>query len=96
MEAGGKASVNTLKSADPSSIPSDYKITGTYHVHPKGERNGFGFYQPPSPGDLSIIQNTAKRGNGNHFVLAARHKKVYIYNSNGVIATFPLKSFIKK
>jgi len=32
MEVNSKASINTTDPAKPESVPSDYKIKGTYHV----------------------------------------------------------------
>lgn len=96
---GGKATVNTTKPASPELVPDDYKITGTFHVHPKGTRpagNGMmrAFAQPISEKDLSVAKNsTASKGSGNHYVLGARSGKVYIYNSSGQLSTFPLAKF---
>ncbi|MBI0397958.1 RHS repeat-associated core domain-containing protein [Cyclobacterium marinum] len=91
---GTKANVNTTHPADESSVPRDYQISGTYHVHPKGTfSNNTGFAQEPSESDYRAAKHTAVKGNGYHYVLGARSGTVYIYNSTGQKATFPLIEF---
>src|SRR5690606_36654331 len=83
MTLDSKAQINTTVPADPSSVPSAYKITGTYHVHPSGVRDGRGFQQVPSPGDYSAARNKDIKGPGPHYVLGTRTNTVYIYNEKG-------------
>jgi uncharacterized protein RhaS with RHS repeats len=94
MKPGSKASVNTMSPADPNSVPKDYKPVGTFHVHPKGTKDGRGFVQRPSATDLNNAKTRARGGvTGNSFVLGARDNTVYIYNKTGQVATFPLDKF---
>jgi len=106
-----RAEVNVFDSVDPSERAKlDLPYSGTFHVHPSGERvSGSGteagnvigstktsnFVQTPSDRDTSNSADRTQRGlvTGNSYVLGARDKTVYIYNGNGVIATFPLKQF---
>jgi RHS repeat-associated protein len=85
-------------------------VDGTSHVHPRGEisvttgpeskpgvtvmggtttTNTYSFKQPPSGRDIG----NAISGQTN-IVVGARDKKVYIYDSGGTRATFPLKQFL--
>ena len=85
-------------------------VAGTSHVHPKGEisvttgpeskpgvtviggtttTQTSSFKQPPSGRDIG----NALPGTTN-IVVGARDKKVYIYDSGGTRATFPLKQFL--
>jgi len=81
------------------------KTSGMFHVHPKGSfspgSNTIGgvsasFNQEPSASmDIPTAKYNAGTGavKGNSYVLGARDGKVYIYNGNGVVATFPLSKF---
>jgi RHS repeat-associated protein len=93
MLPGSKASVNTTKPA--GAKPADYKVTGTFHVHPKGTKSGRAFVQWPSQPDLNNT-NLESRGTGNHFVLGSRSGTVYIYNTTGTIARKSIKTFTQK
>jgi len=93
MKLNTKAKINTTDPANPSSVPSDYKISGTYHVHPSGTKDANGFEQTPSPGDYSAAKNTAIKGNGPHYVLGDGVNKVYIYNTTKTIGSLPLDKF---
>ncbi|MCH7400767.1 RHS repeat domain-containing protein [Belliella kenyensis] len=93
MKLNSKAQINTTDPADPSSVPSDYRISGTYHVHPSGTKDGKGFEQSPSPGDYSAAKNVAIKGSGPHYVLGAGLNKVFIYNATQTIGTLPLDKF---
>ncbi len=92
LKIGQKLSINTLIPADPKSVPKDYVVTGTFHVHPSGHSNGMAFVQKVSQGDINFVKKLAA-GKGYQFVLGARSKEVYIYTSKGTVATFPLSAF---
>lgn len=72
-------------------------VKGTFHTHPSGSIvNGnttYSFGQEPSnlngTGDIPNAQGKPY----NSYVLSPGVNKVYIYNGNGVQASFPLKDF---
>jgi RHS repeat-associated protein len=92
LKIGEKLNINPLIPADSKSVPKNYVVTGTFHVHPSGYSNGKAFVQKVSKGDINFVKNPAA-GKGYQFVLGARSKEVYIYTSKGTVATFPLSSF---
>jgi hypothetical protein len=63
-------------------------IDGKWHVHPKGGGD-VSFVQSPSDADK---QNATLRTN---IVVGAENKKVYFYNTSGVIGEMSLKDFMK-
>ncbi|MFZ2864238.1 MAG: hypothetical protein WA440_05745, partial [Ignavibacteriaceae bacterium] len=69
-----------------------YKVA-SFHTHPFGtKRVGnlvCGFYKPPSSED--IRQASEKPLKLNHYVIS---DKVYVYNGNGIMVTFPKDSFL--
>ncbi len=58
------------------------------------------FVQPPSGADLknSVTRQTTEGMKGNHYILGAGNKTVYVYKAvSGLgtqIATFPLSTFL--
>ena len=89
------ASVYTNNLAEGESMP--YDIQGTFHTHPGGVTgSGSRFQNQPSNinGVDGDIPNAASSSlSGPNFVLSSGNSKVYIYNGQGVIVTFPLKQF---
>jgi len=59
-----------------------------------GATTTFNFNQEPSPGDL---QNARDHPTWTNFELAARAKRVFIYNATGVLTPdgIPLKNFLR-
>gem|GEM_PF-3110107 len=101
------AAIDEFKIADGQ--PDIKEIEGTFHTHPDlvtrtgsddpssfGTRTQTPFEQPPSPHDYSNATNRAARGSvkGNSVVLAQGNATAYIYNKDGLRATFPLPAFI--
>jgi hypothetical protein len=97
--ASGTSSISSMKGI--------YHVhpSGANHTSPNsntigGETRDNRFAQPPSGPDLQNARDNAANPNsayhytGNAYVLGAGNKTVYIYNSSGVIATFPLKTFL--
>ncbi len=83
---------------NPSLKDNIIDLGGTWHVHPSGEitqekgnlRTTKNFKQPPSDTDIK------EAGSGINIVVGAREKKVYFYNSSGVIGEpIKLKDFLK-
>jgi RHS repeat-associated protein len=94
MKPGTKASIDTNKPADPSTVPAGYKPNVQFHVHPAGRVDGMIFGQAPSTGDKAGAVTDSQLGIKTNYVLGARNNTVYIYNSSGtVVATFPLDKF---
>jgi hypothetical protein len=90
--------VDPADAVDPTAKSGKFALGGTWHVHPVGtllENRGntqveHGFAQPPSDTDIK------QAGTGINIVLAAREKKVYFYDSSGVIGhPMKLKDFLK-
>jgi hypothetical protein len=86
--------MDPAKSVDPSVKNNRQSLDGTYHVHPSGSitdangRTTF-FAQPPSGRDIH------EAGGGINIVVGAGDKKVYFYNSSGVIGKpMKLKDFM--
>jgi len=104
-----EASIDVTKAANPAQQGILTGVSGKAHVHPKGEvvveegpkpklgeviiggtikTTTYNFNQFPSPKDVSNALS------GTNIVVGARDKKVYIYDSGGTRATFPLKQFL--
>ena len=67
------------------SLPTGYV---TFHSHPSGTCDGWGFKQSPQEDDIKYA------GEYTHYVFAMEDKKVYIYNSDGTMASIPMKHFV--
>ena len=94
----GRTHVIPADAIDPGAKSENFALGGTWHVHPAGTRVGtegnaqveHGFAQPPSETDVK------EAGIGMNLVVAAREKKVYFYDSSGVIGhPMNLKDFLR-
>jgi hypothetical protein len=94
----GRAHVIPSDAIDAGPKSGNFALGGTWHVHPAGTRVGtegntqveHGFAQPPSETDIK------EAGIGMNLVVAAREKKVYFYDSSGVIGRpMNLKDFLR-
>ena len=94
----GGAHVDPAESIDPSLKSDAIDLGGTWHVHPSGSltkekgnvRTTHQFNQPPSQKDIK------EAGSGINIVVGAGDRKVYFYNSSGVIGKpMKLKDFLK-
>jgi hypothetical protein len=103
-----KAQVNVFTPADISDLDKVAVIVGSFHTHPNGTviEGGLDFNKiggatktsswgnEPSSDDLANAKENRQGVTGNRYVLAQGNNTVYIYNGDGVKATFPLKQFI--
>ena len=97
----------TTNSSDVSSTVTFY--SGTFHSHPSGSvsishpseigmetfggtTKTYSFIQTPSDRDIQAAAEISYM-TGNHYVLGTGNNTVYIYNGNGILATFPLDKF---
>jgi hypothetical protein len=94
----GGADVSPSDAIDPGAKSGNFALGGTWHVHPQGTvteqegnvRTTKTFSQPPSAKDLK------EAGAGINIVIGAGSKKVYFYDSSGVIGhPMKLKDFLK-
>lgn len=60
-----------------------------HHSHFSGTKGLYFLQQAPSKDDISFAQQ------GNYFVWGMRNGTVYVYNSAGIIATFPMSIYKK-
>ncbi len=77
---------NSVHPPDPNTVNS---LDILYHVHPRGGGDRT-FVQPPSAVD---IRNAVAPTN---IVVGAANKRVYFYDSSGVIRQMSLKQFMKE
>jgi RHS repeat-associated protein len=94
------AAVSVFDSSNPDDFAKLTSMEGSYHIHPSGSitvpsADGksatiYGFGQPPSRADL---RNAKTRAGSIHIVIGAGDKTVYLYDKNGLQATFPLALF---
>jgi hypothetical protein len=82
------AHIDPGNSANPSLKDNLQSVDGTWHVHPRGGSDKT-FVQPPSGVDK---QNAVAPIN---IVVGAENKRVYFYNSTGVVREMSLKDFMK-
>jgi len=77
---------------------TNYKLEGSYHVHPSGAtESGKMFGTTPSGADLRNAESVAKapyKITGTSYVLAPRVNKLFLYDRNGNIANIPLDKFL--
>jgi hypothetical protein len=82
------AHIEPGNSANPSLKDNLQSEDGTWHVHPRGGSDKT-FVQPPSGVDM---QNAVAPMN---IVVGAENKRVYFYNSTGIVREMSLKDFMK-
>ena len=94
----GRPHMDPADAIDSSAKSGKFDLGGTWHVHPSGtrtEENGnkrvtHFFKQPPSETDIKAA------GSGINIVIGAGNKRVYFYDSSGVIGRpMKLKNFLK-
>jgi RHS repeat-associated protein len=88
------AHIDVANSANPSLKENLASIGGKWHVHPSGsiteDNRKYSFTQPPSKDDKTTGSFPI------NIVVGARNKRVYFYNSSGVIGKpMKLKDFLK-
>lgn len=83
------AHIDPGNAVNPSLNNSLVSVGGTWHVHPRGG-GGQSFVQPPSAVDM---RNAVAPIN---IVVGAGNKRVYFYDSSGVIRQMSLKQFMKE
>ena len=69
-------------------IDITHNTVAEFHSHPGGETTSHRFKQAPSALDVHSVNNRVG------YVFGMYNNIVYIYNKNGIAATFPLKSFV--
>jgi hypothetical protein len=82
------AHIDPGNAKDPNLNYQMVSVDGTWHVHPRGGSDKT-FVQPPSGVDK---QNAVAPIN---IVIGAENKRVYFYNSTGVVREMSLKDFMK-